>query len=406
MFFIHKKTGALISLSDHEKNVLSQKDNFTNYEYDNTIVKLRSFKNDYWLTCFCNPKAILIICSLKSNLYIRCKTLQQHSKNCRFAKNKIILTQKRYKNNSFKRIKRYDLYKHIQSLSTNNSNLNENNSKLKSISSLGQILYTIIDESKVNIVNYHSPISILKQLTQITNAFQDPQKFITKGIPLAKYYRYSLQDVTLRKAQLMLQQAIRIFPKNLYPFMLFTTLASEISANHFITKKHNQTYFVDNIISTTSTWINKTISAPYFLLAAAVLNSNNEIFFKDAFAIPVVSNALLMPIESNYERNVYNILSHHCSPYSFIQIEKPLFDLLTEDKQRFRPDFIVHIHNTHKIFVEVLGSNNPGYLNHKEQIRSLSRNHCDKYISIKAFESAREYDRFKYQLQQTLNHFI
>ena len=64
---------------------------------------------------------------------------------------------------------------------------------------------------------------------------------------------------------------------------------STISTHEFILKKENKRYFSSNTIATTSAWINKDISAPYFLLTSAVL-ANEAVVLKDTFALPIVSD--------------------------------------------------------------------------------------------------------------------
>ena len=113
-----------------------------------------------------------------------------------------------------------------------------------------------------------------------------------------------------------------------------------------------------------------------------------------------------MPVESNYERIIYKILFNQCKQYADIEIEKPLFDIFTVDKQRFRPDFIIHIKNKYQIFIEVLGSNNSDYLIQKQNIRKVAGKHCDIYLSIKAFELNHEYNQFIYNLRQAINRYI
>jgi hypothetical protein len=93
------------------------------------------------------------------------------------------------------------------------------------------------------------------------------------------------------------------FPKGLRPFMLFTTIATTITNNSFTTKS-NATFTIKNTIALPSTWINMYKSAPYFVLVSALLDSNMKIFLNDAFAVPIYSTNLLMPLESNYERTM------------------------------------------------------------------------------------------------------
>ena len=405
MFFIHKKTTELIPIPQNEQKVIKQLDVSNEEEQISVIKKLLSLKKEYWLKCTCNDNAILVICSIAGNIYIRCKELHSHLMDCIFAKNRITISLKKLREHSYKKVKRYDLYKQGFSLSTNDRIISNKNTTNKSLTRLGQVLYTIIDDSKVNIVKPDNQLSILEQLTNITAAFQDSNKLITKDIPLAKYYRYVLKEETLAQAKEILQKSQNRFPHHLCPFVLFTTVVTEIADNYFITKKSGKKYFVDNIISTTSGWINKKASAPYFLLTSTILN-NDEILFKDAFALPIVSTASLMPVESNYERIIYKILFNQCKQYADIEIEKPLFDIFNEDKQRFRPDFIIHIKNKYQIFIEVLGSNNSDYLIQKQNIRKVASKHCDIYLSIKAFELNHESNQFVYNLRQAINRYI
>lgn len=375
MFFIHKKTADLIPIPESEQKIIKQLDVSNEEEQISIIKKLLSLKKEYWLKCNCNDNAILVICSIAGNIYIRCKKLHSHLMDCIFAKNRITISLKKLRALSYKKVKRYDLYKQGFSLSTNDRIISNKNTTNKSLTRLGQVLYTIIDDSKINIVKPDNQLSILEQLTNITAAFQDPNKLITKDIPLAKYYRYVLKEETLAQAKEILQKSQNRFPHHLCPFVLFTTVVTEIADNYFITKKSGKKYFVDNIISTTSGWISKKASAPYFLLTSTILN-NDEILF------------------------------NQCKQYDGIEIEKPLFDSFTEDKQRFRPDFIIHIKNKYQIFIEVLGSNNSDYLIQKQNICKVAQNHCDIYLSIKAFELNREYNQFIYNLRQAINRYI
>ena len=116
------------------------------------------------------------------------------------------------------------------------------------------------------------------------------------------------------------------------------------------------------------------------------MDENNKIFLKYAFAMAILSMYSLMPVESNYEITVLKILISTCRDFKNIKIEKPMFDTII-DNFRFRPDFIIHCQDIKKIYIEVLGSHNKEYINHKEVISSKARQYCNEYISIRAFNS-------------------
>ena len=282
-----------------------------------------------------------------------------------------------------------------------NSISNKTESKNIPCSRLGQILFTVLNDSGVNLINTNSLPQVIEQLTSITKSFQDKEKLIAKDIALAKCYRYLLSEPNLIKTKGFLQKAKYWFPPSLTPFVIFTSLATSISTNSFTTKRDNKTYKVQNKVATTSPWINLDKSAPYFVAVSVILNSNNEIVLKDCFALPVFNLKTLIPIESNYERTILKILFFICRKYSDISIEKPLFDLVTKDKKKYRPDFILTFNN-HRIFIEVLGSSNADYLIHKHYISQIAKNECFSYISVKAYELHDHYYDFVNSLKALL----
>ena len=87
--------------------------------------------------------------------------------------------------------------------------------------------------------------------------------------------------------------------------------------------------------------------------------------------------------------------------YKNIKIEKPLFDIIV-DNFRFRPDFIIHCQNDKKIYIEVLGSKNNEYLNHKNAIALKAKQYCHEYISIRAFNLNQEYEPFVDKLKKAM----
>jgi hypothetical protein len=251
-------------------------------------------------------------------------------------------------------------------------------------------LYTILDDAQLNIINIGNPVSIIDQLSTVTESFQDTEKLISKNIPLGKYYRYSLSHDLLEKSRQSLENAQNWFPKSIKPFVLFSAISTEITVNTFTTKKYcGKPFSVNNNISLPSSWIGIKKSAPYFILTAALLN-NGQVNLHEAFAIPILGTSSLMPVESNYERTVLKIILSVCKENKDIRVEKPLFDLIEEDF-RFRPDFIIYCGQKRKIFVEVLGSNDTEYLCHKEYIARHANKYCYKYISIKAFNVSKGY---------------
>lgn len=276
MFFINKKNSKTIPLSSFEKNILLNPLNGTVEQKEIFVEKLYTYKERFWITCSCNSQAILIICSLSGKIYIRCQKIEAHQNNCFFARNKVIVGNLKFKPASYEKTKRYNLYKSAIGLSIKSDIPNAKEPKLRSLSKLGQVLYTILSDSKINNLNLTQMPSTLEQLKMITTSFQDPSKLIAKNISLMKCYKYLLNDTTLQQAELFLKSAKNWFPANLKPFVLFSSVVTNISTYGFILKKDNQLFNVKNQVTTTSNWIDRTKSAPYFLITAAILNEQDK----------------------------------------------------------------------------------------------------------------------------------
>ena len=55
------------------------------------------------------------------------------------------------------------------------------------------------------------------------------------------------------------------------------------------------------------------------------------------------------------------------------------------------------------LFIEVLGSADANYLDHKDYIAEYAKQHCDYYLSIKAFNLQKERDAFVKRLNGILS---
>ena len=216
MFFINKKNSKTIPLSSVEKNILLNPLNGTVEQKEIFVKKLYTYKERFWITCSCNSQAILIICSLSGKIYIRCQKIEAHQNNCFFTRNKVIVGNLKFKPASYEKTKRYNLYKSAIGLSIKSDIPNAKEPKLRSLSKLGQVLYTILSDSKINNLNLTQMPSTLEQLKMITTSFQDPSKLIAKNISLMKCYKYLLNDATLQQAELFLKSAKNCSPSPNY----------------------------------------------------------------------------------------------------------------------------------------------------------------------------------------------
>src|SRR5690606_20337819 len=105
---------------------------------------------------------------------------------------------------------------------------------------LGQILYTLIVESQINILHtlkkglsYPNQMGLLKK--EIEN------KNIARGIPLKDYFHFSFTEKSLAFAQRKLENPQKVlghvWPKSLKPFVLFINISHQITSKSFLTKE-------------------------------------------------------------------------------------------------------------------------------------------------------------------------
>lgn len=154
--------------------------------------------------------------------------------------------------------------------------------------------------------------------------------------------------------------------------------------------------------------ISKTKSKPFFLIASALLNEKGDLYFKDAFAMPIFSPITLMPVESHYERGCLREIKRILHKFDDLKfsIEKPLFCSFNETNEAFRPDFIITLNDWFTIFIEVLGVENPTYIKHKEIIEKRAVKSCNIYLSIEPYKGYDAQRKFQYQLTQTIHQFL
>lgn len=106
-----------------------------------------------------------------------------------------------------------------------------------------------------------------------------------------------------------------------------------------------------------------------------------------AFAIPILSKNVPIPVESNQERIVLKYLIELFDTLKSsdkdlaIDIKKPLFD---DNSDYCRPDFLIHINHKLILAIEVQGLNSEDYINRKIIIHETMSKHW-KLIKVDAF---------------------
>ena len=115
-----------------------------------------------------------------------------------------------------------------------------------------------------------------------------------------------------------------------------------------------------------------------------------------AFAIPILSADCWLPVESDHERRLLaplkTLVERSVEQGRPLRLHKPMLDILHDGEKRpVRPDFVL-AWNKAIFSIEVLGSEDPAYLEHKDAMGDVLRRHGG-YHEIRAFEATSERKR-------------
>lgn len=119
---------------------------------------------------------------------------------------------------------------------------------------------------------------------------------------------------------------------------------------------------------------------PYWCAAALGQRPGESVFrVLDAYIHPVFSKAILLPVDSDAERDTARILIEQIAFWHqaerigmTVHLRKPLFEELTPSGDSCRPDFILELPNNTRILVETM-KGDPAYLAAKVALHSRMR---------------------------------
>ena len=91
MDFTSKTGGMYIPLTSDKQSMLMNIEKYEHNQVSAFADKLSRLKDNYWIKCTCNPRALLIICNLHGKIYIRCKLRNVHNIDCPFIQRNVVI---------------------------------------------------------------------------------------------------------------------------------------------------------------------------------------------------------------------------------------------------------------------------------------------------------------------------
>jgi hypothetical protein len=244
-------------------------------------------------------------------------------------------------------------------------------------SKLASVLFHLLTRAGLDSVAHSEFVSGLEATKQsrkklreaVSNEFLDGSK---KKLPLRNYWIDFPQDLEGLKLRL-LQDHSSGWPKNKRKTGYLLLIAEDVSGKYIIVEKGGLSLYVE-VELTCFARPNSTQRPPYIVLCAITTLPDDPENFKvtHAYAHPVYSRNLWIPVDSEYEREVlWNLieLQGWLTDKRSLQIciQKPLqniaIDMIDGQTTVCRPDFILHVpsNKTKQVVIEVMGFESEEY---------------------------------------------
>lgn len=231
---------------------------------------------------------------------------------------------------------------------------------------LARILFTILEKAGLNVVSRDGPLGITPQYNVLRDALKTFSFDTGKQKNVSDYTETRVDEASFRSLARKLTHSTT-WPPPLKPQGFLIGIVRELDGRRLICGKGSDLPEVRGRVVRPG----ENTPGPY-LVIVLVGRLNNESDFSPlrAFVHPVMSASLLIPVDSNLERETLKILLDRQrlqkDNYPF-KLVKPLIDLrVGEPETAVRPDFILD-YGVHKVVVETMGYSDPDYLQRKER---------------------------------------
>ncbi|WP_017326097.1 hypothetical protein [Synechococcus sp. PCC 7336] len=245
---------------------------------------------------------------------------------------------------------------------------------------LARMLFTLLEEAQLNVIrpgwwrrsNYPQ---------QQYRRLQRTKRHIINRIPLRHYLTTEPEAIAAgcQRLEALLSRGGGDWPPHVKPQAWFVGLASQVDI------ERRQLYFVgkpDSIAIEEPPICfappHSHRSAPYWAIAQLGESklAPGQYVLRQAYTHPVYSTSLLVPVDSDAERQTLALLLELqrlvCRQGIPLTVTKPLHDFASSEGEPYRPDFVLYRDRLdrkgqHNIVVETMGFDNSAYLARKDR---------------------------------------
>lgn len=342
----------------------------------------------YWIACDCKrsePPLMTVTRRDNGTLYItRINARGDHADHCPMKG----LSYKRSTNRSVSVTQACDmdavlnLHRDAKSVATQKDNTEETDNSRQAggyTPRLARVLYTLLTKAKLNLIDINA-LSVVDQYQQLNQAAK--QLKVSQQLPLSEVLYTHPKGVRIAFKTLNDQKKAGLWEDK--PYAVAVLVVDEIEDHDLICQLKDETLklHVEGQLKFVSGRLGEQ-SGPYLVIFTITDTAEKPGFYApyNAYAMPVVSKGLLVPVDSRYERMVIQALRKWLPWWQKkglnVTIEKPLFDeevMVDGESDVVRPDIILRTANK-SCTLEVGGSLDKSYLERKARMHELMSQH-------------------------------
>ncbi|KJG37709.1 hypothetical protein UA32_12160 [Photobacterium angustum] len=325
------------------------------------------YEQDLHLLCGCTGNALMFIRKLSSGYILVNHPIKgRHSANCAFATeiSGEINTSINNGQQEYERIISFNLHSSAESVSFSDEKTVRNNvtNSVSSKNKLHNLLMQLVLDSFNHTFFKTKKVNVISSLAAIRKAARE---IAFGNSTLDKFVFYGGKGSLMAEQMLLSKSWDGPKKRHVFIFEVVDTI-EVLNINSLLFDKEER--FYSKIIRPG----NQNTKGPYLIVSSVIIN-DGDVYRHTCVIKPIVSKYLLMPIDSDYERNaaltMIGLIKESHDSYTLTKPIKPRF---SEENETLLPDFVINKKNgksiVNTVLIEVMGYDDDEYVNRKERL--------------------------------------
>jgi hypothetical protein len=254
---------------------------------------------------------------------------------------------------------------------------------------LGSLFYQLLEES--GLTRWQPPFFANRAANRGAIEKAIERFFIADGIGAGGLFFSDYSPFFARKASQVLADFSGRWPRGSRPYALFVAVAKQAGNGSIVVEGRSASTEVEfagvlhrpGAVGT---------HGPFLVIFTFAEDAVGRLFTPmKAFAMPILSGDCWLPVESDHERRLLaplkTLVERAVEQGRPLSLHKPMLDIQFDgEKRHVRPDVVLSWNNN-RFFIEVLGSDDPEYLESKKAMGAVLMR-CGDYHPIEAYRAS------------------